>query len=213
MTEEGVLISIRPHWTELIINQHKRIEIRKNLPHLAVPFTVYVYCTLNGQEKWLAGIKGKYPPQKLNGYVVAEFTCDSIETLPYDTFYDWCNRIAKEGFIAVDKLWAYANGKTLYAWHISDLKAYVHPLRIEDFNYANCMDHLNRPPQSLVYVDNPHKRCVNCDYRDEHYCNHESRRFYMHYTDIFMNSCPNWKLSTKGCYACDSEGIFREIRR
>ena len=86
MTEEGVLISIRPHWTELIINKHKRIEIRKNLPHLAVPFTVYVYCTLNGQEKWLAGIKGKYPPQKLNGYVVAEFTCDSIETLPYDTF-------------------------------------------------------------------------------------------------------------------------------
>ena len=53
MTEEGILISIRPHWTELIINQHKRIEIRKNLPHLAVPFTVYVYCTLNGQEKWL----------------------------------------------------------------------------------------------------------------------------------------------------------------
>ena len=42
---KSVLISIKPHWCELIANGKKTIEVRKTRPTIDTPFKCYIYCT------------------------------------------------------------------------------------------------------------------------------------------------------------------------
>lgn len=208
MADTGVLISIKPQWIKKIMHGQKTIEVRKIKPRLSPPFTVYGYCTITGGDLWLAGIIGKREPVKLNGKVCFEFTCDRIdeivikhgmgmvfkrgdEYIRFDDFNDM--RLTKQ------QLYDYLGGKTGYGWHISDLKTYEHPLDLDDINYEGSMDPVVKAPQSMVYVDNPHQRCVNCQHREDSHCT--KLNAFLHYETIFQNSCAKWEQSTKGCYA------------
>lgn len=42
---KSVLISIQPHWCELIAAGDKTIEVRKTRPKMLAPFKVHIYCT------------------------------------------------------------------------------------------------------------------------------------------------------------------------
>jgi len=133
--KKSVLLSIKPKYCELIASGKKTVEIRKNRPKIDVPFKCYIYCTLNGTSEipMEEYFNGKWYKKK--GKVIGEFVCDGIyswgaDDLTYGTYY------------ASD----YAKGKTLYAWHISDLVIYDKPKELSEFG-------LTRPSQSWCYVE------------------------------------------------------------
>lgn len=220
MTDTGVLISIRPKWVEKIIRGKKTMEVRKVRPRIEPPFHVYCYCTVMGEEKWLAGIRGQYDSVKLNGKVCMEFTCDRIDEIVIRHGQGMVMKTGDEYFrfendndmcLTKPELYEYMrNRRVLYAWHISDLKVYANPMDLEMFNYEGSTELVRRAPQGIAYVDNPHRRCINCDYREGNKC--LKNVFYLPYDAIFMNSCDEWTLSTKGCYAaCKDE--YPELRK
>ena len=104
---QAILISIQPKWCERIASKKKRIEVRKTIPKLKLPFKCYIYCTKakdrfsiggglyamadtlyrlpTGEIKFGDGFElmgdwsGRYDENNfLNGKIIGEFICDSI---------------------------------------------------------------------------------------------------------------------------------------
>lgn len=156
MDEKATLISIHPKWVDKILNGKKTIEVRKTRPKIETPFKCYIYMTAGGYE-WqkepfsTAVIPPQYEygtKEMYNGAqtVVAEFTCDRICTIAYtmDGLADVVD-CETSGLSPADFI-EYGKGKPLYGWHISGLKVYDKPKKLEDFG-------LKRPPQSWCYVE------------------------------------------------------------
>lgn len=172
---KAVLISIRPKWVEKIANGEKTIEVRKTKPNLPTPFKCYIYCTQGNDARRLRGSWGK---------VIGEFVCDCVTPL-YNVCMDNWERLAgglhniekelvNQACLTEAKLHTYAGGKNCFAWHISDLRIYEQPRKLEEFRrlcpndlycescamYSNnggiCNNGalpLRRPPQSWCYVE------------------------------------------------------------
>ena len=164
---KSVLISIRPKWVEKIARGEKTIEIRKTTPK-ETPFKCYIYCSYgNDRENYMLGMRGK---------VIGEFICDEV----YEWKYDYCDGVDIDDDLILDTcldredINIYAKGKTLYGWHISDLKIYDKPKSIMTFykpcpiklGFKNCpccefystdtgfcMNQIDLPPQSWYYVE------------------------------------------------------------
>ena len=193
-----VLISIKPKQCELIASGKKTIEVRKTKPKIATPFKSYIYCTKNGRPLVYGSPCPSYVEDNLvqtygyskekaeeifgcwNGKVIGEFACDDViplhdtgEAIVAITDYDIENCC-----LNYDELHAYANGKFLYGWHISDLKIYDNPKELKTFEYlcphkphcetckysineetfcgevsVGCYRYLQYPPQSWCYVE------------------------------------------------------------
>ena len=169
---KAVLISIRPKWVEKIANGEKLIEVRKTRPKLQTPFKCYIYCTMPETRDphnilELHGVDGKI--RKANGKVIGEFTCDQFWIgTPHNTNPLFCMAACMDGF-DTEK---YAKGKTLYGWHIFDLRIYDIPRELSEFQRAtdpcdSChaeytwectgckklSGDIKRPPQSWCYVE------------------------------------------------------------
>ena len=173
----AVMISIRPKWCGLIASGKKTIEVRKTKPKLDAPFKCYIYCTNERELKFWAGKRYSYTDDHShnlfdrcgNGKVVGEFICDRIraEQEIADQFVDV--GLVLQSCLSSGELLRYADGKSLYSWHISDLKIYDEPKPLGEFKqchkceyYSNCYKHeyscngvysLTRPPQSWCYVE------------------------------------------------------------
>lgn len=129
---KSVLISIRPQWCEKIASGKKTIEVRKTAPQ-EVPFKAYIYETKGQYIKFIHGAHTKY------GYgcgkVIGVFVCDEV----YEWKYDYCDGVdidddtILETSIDREDINIYAKGKTLYGWHISDLKLYDSPKKLSEF--------------------------------------------------------------------------------
>lgn len=167
---KAVLISIRPEWVEKIARGEKTVEVRKTRPKLETPFRCYIYRT-KGTIPHI--INGEWVQMEVGGTIIAEFTCDRVETIkaatePYG-IYD-----VDDGFVAQTRLvdgalWDYGKGATLYGWHISKLEIYDTPKKLSKFlrPFENCIGkvcdeygcaycengHIKRPPQSWCYVE------------------------------------------------------------
>ena len=114
----------------------------------------------------------------INGKVVAEFTLNKVDILERDlndwlpkNRYDVSNELLKDINLNQEQLWNYGQGKTLYAWHIDDLKIYDKPKELSEFKISKCKEKdcincqryyvtrnycptiLKRPPQSYCYVE------------------------------------------------------------
>lgn len=168
---KAVLISIRPKWVEKILKCEKTIEVRKTVPK-ETPFKCYIYCTIGN------GMKGDYlvPSGIQCGKVIGEFICDEV----YEWKYDYCDGVDIDDDLILDTcidredINIYAKGKTLYGWHISDLKIYDKPKELSEFRTPckhtiscwNCHNfdtlklecfrsncEVRRPPESWCYVD------------------------------------------------------------
>lgn len=162
---KSILQSIKPQYCELIASGKKTIEVRKTKPKIPTPFKVYGYCTkddgdgcyTDGTYDWLR----KVP---------FEYVCDYIEViqaLPDKNEYDISSDVLKQSHLSQEELWEYGKGKTLYGWHISDLKIYEHPKALSEFRKLidchrgnekhqciGCWDcEIKRPPQSWCYVE------------------------------------------------------------
>ena len=168
---KSVLIAIRPQGAEKIAKGIKTIEVRKTAPK-EVPFKAYIYCTKEKKQDdiiWagVCGDRGKW-----NGRVIGEFICNNASELDY--VYYWNNGYEFETCLTYRQVADYGKGKTLYGWHISDLKIYDTPKELSEFSrpcsYSGlcfsckrtsfkkdgnllCNTKITRPPQSWMYVE------------------------------------------------------------
>ena len=147
---KAIMISIKPQWVEKILNGGKTIEIRKTTPKCELPCKVYIYCT---KGKKLYKCVSNFDEDLLNSKVVAEFTLNKVDTLERDlndwlpkNRYDVSNDLLKDINSNQEQLWNYGQGKTLYAWHIDDLKVYDKPKELSEFG-------IKRTFQNWCYVE------------------------------------------------------------
>jgi predicted transcriptional regulator len=189
---KSVLISIRPEWCEKIANKVKSLEIRKTIPKLKPPFKVYIYCTsgppyLNSHNGYVyldesdrLGFRGQGLYRRLNPGIIGEFVCDRIDYWNYhihDNDTITLERASELSRVSEDELLKYADLGHFYAWHISDLVIYEHPMELGMFakpdkcpynlkgecayprhcyragQTKRCGGYLERPPQSWCYVE------------------------------------------------------------
>ena len=178
---KSVLIAIRPKWADKIANGEKTIEVRKTAPQ-EVPFKAYIYCSYGDMKtNYYLGGRGK---------VVGEFVCDKVDEynfhegltefnsmgLPlriYGSYLIFADNY-KSMCLSYDEVKNYGKGKTLYGWHISDLKIYGSPKELSEFSrpcsYSGlcfsckrtsfkkdgnllCNTKITRPPQSWMRVE------------------------------------------------------------
>ena len=152
----------------------KTIEVRKTRPKIETPFKVYIYCT-KAKEFFVHGgiretlddlyrlpsgeIKYGYSGELmcygedeydennfLNGKVIGEFICNEITVAEYGNY---CVLPKVKTMIDELDLLEYANEKTVYGWHISDLVIYDKPKELSefyvvDYEAVNCCEHRER---------------------------------------------------------------------
>ena len=124
-----------------------------------MPFKCYIYCTkdeplYHSGEKFWCKKAGEFG----NGKVIGEFVCDKITTAGCG--YYSALSLAETKLDALD-LMDYADEKTVYGWHISDLVIYDEPKELRDFylaayrqgNRVRPPKPLTRAPQSWCYVE------------------------------------------------------------
>lgn len=177
---KSILLSIKPKYVELIASGKKTIEVRKTAPQ-EVPFKCYIYESRNGGHRCKHCNEKdscySYAPKNVGCYngrdkVIGEFICDKASELDY--VYYWNNGYEFETCLTYRQVADYGKGKTLYGWHISDLKIYDKPKELSEFSrpcsYSGlcfsckrtsfkkdgnllCNTKITRPPQSWMYVE------------------------------------------------------------
>ncbi len=195
---KSILQSIQPQYCELIAAGKKTIEVRKTRPKLDAPFKVYIYCTRGGtvangfggasealrHPLWRlrndtvvnyldVNTMDCFQCELLNGKVIGEYVCDKIIEYPAFQLIDaYIIPFLQQSLTCLtqEELWQYGKGKTLYGWHISDLKIYDKPKELSEFfgackqpkgtDCSVCRDNrehtcksLTHPPQSWCYVE------------------------------------------------------------
>ena len=172
---KSVLASLKPYYYYLVGEGIKKIEVRKNTPRTS-DWNKEVLFYMSKDVKSFAKIpkefQGKY--RKHFGKVGMQIVCDEV----YEWKYDYCDGVDIDDDLILDTcldredINIYAKGKTLYGWHISDLKIYDKPKPIMQFykpcpiewkncpscefysTYTGCcMNNVDRPPQSYMYVE------------------------------------------------------------
>ena len=157
----SVMLSVKPHFCDLIARGKKKIEVRKTKPNTELPFKCYIYCTRakrseklysNGtvivkDTRKLLDPSVRYPGSKIfqrwNGKVIGEFVCDRIikdHTFGHDPLFNALSCM-NDAEIA-----SYCTANEMYRWHISDLIIYDKPKDLSDFG-------MKRSPQSWCYAE------------------------------------------------------------
>ena len=174
---KSVLIAIRPQWVEKIASGQKTIEVRKTAPK-EVPFKAYIYESRNGGHRCKHCNEKdscySYAPKNVGCYngrgkVIGEFICNNASELDY--VYYWNNGYEFATCLTYRQVADYGKGKTLYGWHISDLKIYDKPKELSEFrkpckiNLPMCdrceyystwsgrCENITRAPQSWQYIE------------------------------------------------------------
>ena len=175
---KSILLSIKPKYVELIARGEKTIEVRKTAPK-EVPFKCYIYESRNGGHRCKHCNEKdscySYAPKNVGCYngrgkVIGEFICNNASELDY--VYYWNNGYEFATCLTYRQVADYGKGKTLYGWHISDLKIYDKPKELSEFRkpcdrfldcctcrrlvhneYMSCDNKITRPPQSWMYVE------------------------------------------------------------
>lgn len=181
---KSILLSIKPKYVELIASGQKTIEVRKTAPQ-EVPFKAYIYESRNGGHRCKHCNEKdscySYAPKNVgcyngSGKVIGWFICDKVD----EYHYYYCDGVdidddtILETAIDREDINIYAKGKTLYGWHISDLKIYDKPRELSEFSrpcsYSGlcfsckrtsfkkdgnllCNTKITRPPLSWCYVE------------------------------------------------------------
>lgn len=160
---KAVMISIQPKWVEKIASGQKTTEVRKTAPE--VPFKAYIYCTKAKPylykeanppfELFLDSdlYEGNgYDDRLFSGKVIGEFICDEIIEWQYDkghqyyvdypddctSYFPYLKCHSEATGLKCSEIENYGKGKTLYGWHISDLKIYDKPKELSEFKTPSC---------------------------------------------------------------------------
>ena len=166
-----VLMSIHPRWCkEIFITKRKTIEVRKTVPKLETPFTVYVYQTKHKCEKSDSKLVCDALDELLGGgKVIGSFVCDCIAHIAYsmDGVADFID--CRSSCLSPTDFIKYGKGKPLYSWHITEPTLFDNPIELQGFlkgcddmldprfgswcGYCKHPCNLTRPPQSWCYVE------------------------------------------------------------
>ena len=182
---KSILLSIKPKYVELIASGKKTIEVRKTAPQ-EVPFKCYIYEIRNGGHRCKHCNEKdscySYAPKNVgcyngSGKVIGWFICDKVERLEEHIeqgglYYILSDTFNEQAQLDNWELHDYGKGKTLYGWHISDLKIYNNPRALSEFfkpcdrfldcctcrrlvhnEYMSCDNKITRPPLSWCYVE------------------------------------------------------------
>lgn len=182
---KSILLSIKPKYAELIARGEKTIEVRKTAPK-EVPFKCYIYMTQGTYKDLGLYSEGIYQNRMK---VIGEFICDKVDKYEPQVilcaYYEVNGAYVKENLrynsgtcLSYEDMVNYSKGKTLYGWHIFDLKIYDKPKGLNEF-YRMCKNPckpsnggilclttktlkmngcdgkipLTRPPQSYMFVE------------------------------------------------------------
>ena len=170
---KAILISIRPQWVEKIASGEKTIEVRKTAPKCEVPFKAYIYCTKGKDEyEWLYRVdnNGYDKAQSWHGKVIGEFVCNELIQYNYDRYfqeyfvagYIGAYMPLQEMCLTQKGLFDYGRGKTLYGWHISDLKIYDKPKELSEF-YRICKNPCKPSNGGILCVTTKSLKMNGCD--------------------------------------------------
>lgn len=168
-----ILASIKPYYYYLIAEEKKKIEVRKTaLKNLPQDIAFY----MSKDEKSFAKIPKEFQEKyrKHFGKIGMRVVCNKVMFLtPLGLRgFEMREEILKSICLTNEDLNAYGGLKTLYGWHISDLKIYDNPKPIMQFykpcpikikncpvcelysTYTGCcMNNIDRPPQSYMFVE------------------------------------------------------------
>lgn len=173
-----ILASIKPYYYYLIAEGKKKIEVRKTaLKNLPQDIAFY----MSKDEKSFAKIPKEFQEKyrKHFGKIGMRVVCDEVDKWEYlldcysedkdEKMYYISSADGDAACLTYDEIENYGKGKTLYGWHISDLKIYDKPKELSEFKtgckgckerdtyhcYFYCYGErpLTRPPQSYMYVE------------------------------------------------------------
>lgn len=161
---KSVLVSEKPIMCDKIANGKKTIIVKKKAPK-EVPFKAYIYCTNGEYSPTNCGKKSISDclilnRNVVNGKVIGEFICNTVEKreeyieqggLYYTLDYDFIENAQLDNC----ELYDYCKGKTLYGWHISELKIYDKPRELSEFGKVGFGHEvpLKRPCAPWCYVE------------------------------------------------------------
>lgn len=136
---KAVLFSIKPKHCENIIIGIKKVEVRKKIPKISVPFPAYIYETKG--RKIITPAGGVLHEGR--GKVIGEFVCDEIGTyyacFPHDeTESHYSLLLQRYGCLTAKEVQNYGKDKPLYGLHISDLVIYEEPKDLSEFEKSWC---------------------------------------------------------------------------
>lgn len=119
--------------------------------------------------------------QCVNGKVIGEFICDRIDEYKYvycdhpeigypvgydcgDNWYDIDDEDLQKACLTEEEFKRYGKGKTLYGWHISDLKIYDKPKELSEFKTPPCekSEKACEKCKYLVVINTPDMYEVDC---------------------------------------------------
>ena len=127
-----IMLSLKPHWAELIYSGKKTVEWRKSAPDTSDDEfgkrRIFIYETV--------------PVKKVTGYIllddILKFYKGEIDATEYSHFIE-------AGCVPYEDLLKYQNGGTVCAWFIKSVVKFEKPVPLSRFG-------LSRPPQSWQYL-------------------------------------------------------------
>lgn len=180
---KAVLISIRPEWCEKIVSGQKTIEVRKTCPKIATPFKCYIYCTkaeplMNRyvserirefhEYGWIGDHQNVFRDgdalYQANGRVIGEFICDRVISAPCG-YYGRLLPTRLTGITPIEML-NFADEKTIYGWHISNLVIYDKPRELSKFYKKAPCQYWHEKAVSILdhcHYDYPCENILNFD--------------------------------------------------
>ena len=156
-----ILASLKPYYYYLIGERKKTIEVRKS-PLKNLPQDIAFY--MSKDEKSFAKIPKEFQEKyrKHFGKIGMRVVCDKVDKYNFHEGLTEFNSMGlpsriygsylifldeyKAMCLSYDEVKNYGKHKTLYGWHISDLKIYDNPLLLSELG-------VNRPPQSYMFVE------------------------------------------------------------
>lgn len=176
-----ILASLKPYYYYLIGERKKTIEVRKSaLKNLPQDIVFY----MSKDEKSFAKIPKEFQEKyrKHFGKIGMRVICDEVDKWKYlpdcysedkdEKMYYISSADGAAACLTYDEIENYGESKTLYGWHISDLKIYDKSRELSEFriscNRKNlcyscnrftgkpwdiCNSTITRPPQSYMFVE------------------------------------------------------------
>lgn len=128
------------------------ILVSKTAPKYKVPFKGYIYCCKAKSQRRYSGYEGAYENSKgeivyAQQHIIGEFMCDEIIEWQHDrghqyyvdypddctSYFPYLKCHSEATGLKCSEIENYGKGKTLYGWHISDLKIYDTPKTLAEF--------------------------------------------------------------------------------
>ena len=153
---KAVMKSVSTQICEKVTCGDCTILVSKTAPKYKVPFKGYIYCCKAKSQWRYSDYEGAYENSKgeivyAQQHIIGEFMCDEIIEWQYDkghqyyvdypddctSYFPYLKCHSEATGLKCSEIENYGKGKTLYGWHISELKIYDKPKELSEF-YRPC---------------------------------------------------------------------------